>query len=1153
MEDNETNDENVGARGKRALQDSSSAGNNIAKKTHARIDSHDIVQQPGSSGDDVFGPSQNASTGEGTETTESARPRMLFPPITEEGASRRQSLALAAGEESADDSQPAPTSEEPDMTEERRSEMPVSPAAEEGASQRKSLEPVAGDGSSSTSRDTPLAEATEATERQRSKMPITPTTDENASGGQSLEVAAGECTSSASRTAVPSEETSTTERQRSKMPITLTREEAMALRDHNLTVSANQRIAVTNKQRNKAGDGAISKSAAFLNQVYGLGDTHRRWSWESPLKSLASLTNSIRPRNAGPQVESSAASRSPLRRLLKLTGARVNFREEVRVKQLELNPGGPPEVVQQIPVAAEEIREQGKLLDKAQQAAADAARAKARKERAEAEEKRRKQAHQAHFDNRLENGPLTSPVRSGPRPSGPVIVDRVIDELDRLRLSRGELTTMQERRVSTDSEGDDELDPVDLLTDQETSAMSSTDGDPSVVQADQTLEESSKSQRSGTSDTQAGRASGSASDAGSNFVTRMNPESSSNQENLPPANQAGPSNSVRNRRFTTSRLASGDQPSIDAVITEDTQESKAKTSNDGPPPDYTVRAQIRITYDQDPSIAIQSLSRGLGLLGSIFPFQGQSRQCEQRVESEENATTQYDVFSWKYIIDCLDELGNDLCPDLSDFASCHEAQRSTDCSEDEQAANHEGFVSEAQILTDEETFPCNFHTPLQELVGSGWKERRRLYCHSPDFFGQSSLQTEKMDFVQLPSPALSLSDELPNEGESLPLAYEQSPVSDMGVGVHVTSEGQGHGDDDFGIALERAYISSCSMKGPLERLGPLTPLSAVRNSSTQPLGSQTALPAGTNTKGVSLYREEHDLDGAPRSPARESERPSSRLSASSRCSIVTAFNDSEIATCKDSEYSTSSLSDSEKNLIENRNRSDSGCGKLDETTGEMPHVSDIDEDTRPDSPETLLQKRSGSGSTSSSALSIITTFTTHSKDSGDSKTSLHSSGSSGSSGSSSLRFARCGNSQRWTPITSKSQASVCMDKDFERRGVDPLRDATEKSPAPCSNRTGPSAEDMRKFVMKYPTTQPRKSAKKLEVRRVAQKRAPVAHLWTPGRDEEDVSDGEIIRYKVFNRSGEAEEQSALGNCPLSPMDGSDESSSSGSVSSDEED
>lgn len=244
-------------------------------------------------------------------------------------------------------------------------------------------------------------------------------------------------------------------------------------------------------------------------------------------------------------------------------------------------------------------------------------------------------------------------------------------------------------------------------------------------------------------------------------------------------------------------------------------------------------------------------------------------------------------------------------------------------------------------------------------------------------------------------------------------------------------------------------------------------------------------------------------------------RPTSSSSASSQCSVITAFNDPRFVTREDPHELASSIFAFEKDFLNDCGNSDSNLVALGKSaTQASAPLQDESEDTHLASPNSS-PKRTGSGSTSSSVLSVVTTFTSHSQGSATSKTSKRSSSSSGSSGSSLISFGLDGKSQSWTPLVKKSQASVGTNEGLD---VLSLTGTTNKSP---KARSAPNMRAIRKFVLKNSAVQPEHRAKKQKPR--VEKRMPLGHVWHGG----EVAGGEA-RYDVFDVPEEAEEPASNG-------------------------
>lgn len=344
---------------------------------------------------------------------------------------------------------------------------------------------------------------------------------------------ANEESSSAAQDPATKEDAHMTERQRSKRPVELAAAEE-ASRKQSLELAAAERLTKANTKRN-TGKKKRSMSAGSPAAVHGSGDTHRRRSFTGPLKSLANL---FRPQR-GPQIESSAQANSqggvrPSSR--RYTEPTVYFKKEVRVREVDVRPGGdPPADLPSSPVFEEELREEGVILDEAGRQAAQL--------------KKGQRAYAADFERRMA-APRRSSSSSQGRASSPGVPPAVIaavDEMERLHLSRGNLPTNRERRASVQAEPSSEQSSVEeeIVSPPESDQASEepTDRDTSAAQTGEASEEVSTIHVDGPSHTQDGQTfeSSSQANSGPSLQDRGAAQSSSiNQENVPPSVQSGP-------------------------------------------------------------------------------------------------------------------------------------------------------------------------------------------------------------------------------------------------------------------------------------------------------------------------------------------------------------------------------------------------------------------------------------------------------------------------------------------------------------------------------------------------------------------------------------------------------------------------------------
>lgn len=191
---------------------------------------------------------------------------------------------------------------------------------------------------------------------------------------------------------------------------------------------------------------------------------------------------------------------------------------------------------------------------------------------------------------------------------------------------------------------------------------------------------------------------------------------------------------------------------------------------------------------------------------------------------------------------------------------------------------------------------------------------------------------------------------------------------------------------------------------------------------------------GERLSSIAVFRTASYKDETCPSSPQESMRSRSSSSVSSRHSIVTALNCALDSI--PSEQTDTQECDSEISGHDSPGRYSTQLCDLPSGAGEVsPSTADI-QGHIPLSTPPVGQKRSSSGSTTSTGLSIVTTF---SKASTSSKTSIFSGSSSGSSGHAVSPFGRLDpKTKKWNPQVTKSQPSIGIDKEVDGPDVNHL-------------------------------------------------------------------------------------------------------------------
>lgn len=223
----------------------------------------------------------------------------------------------------------------------------------------------------------------------------------------------------------------------------------------------------------------------------------------------------------------------------------VDWEMEVKVKEVDnSSDGDPPSDLPDSPVFERELRQKGEIPNKAARKAAKAAKAAAEVARA------RKRTND-DFKRRLANGSFQSSTsRSGQSIFEAVSqLEQVVDEVDQLRISRGQLPTNRESRAPSDADHCLE----EPSTGEESSGSTrptraseelSTNQDPSVSQAGQAPGRLSTNQANNSLATQASDAveqrEGQANSPTSTQTAQASQDSTANRENQIPASRSGP-------------------------------------------------------------------------------------------------------------------------------------------------------------------------------------------------------------------------------------------------------------------------------------------------------------------------------------------------------------------------------------------------------------------------------------------------------------------------------------------------------------------------------------------------------------------------------------------------------------------------------------